>query len=122
MHLLVILLQQLLGMLHGAKQVPQPEVVRKRQPESPGSKTRGSDASAIVAWEETCWNETSWEYAWQVAECVTLVSDGWLTLCPALALPGWGQPVHGSPPPRAQSAGGSDAPSRFAAGHPRRRR
>jgi hypothetical protein len=29
MHLLIILLQQLLGMLPGSKKVPQPEVVRK---------------------------------------------------------------------------------------------
>ena len=34
MHLLIILLQQLLGMLPGAKQVPQPEVVRKGSPSS----------------------------------------------------------------------------------------
>jgi hypothetical protein len=39
MHLLIILLQQLLGMLPGSKKAPQAEVVRTRQPSSSSSES-----------------------------------------------------------------------------------
>ena len=39
MHLLIILLQQLLGMLPGSKKAPQAEVVRTRQPNSSSSES-----------------------------------------------------------------------------------
>lgn len=45
MHLLVILLQQLLGLLTSEQPVPQAEVVRPRT-----SEPRGSDSSAMAGW------------------------------------------------------------------------
>ncbi|HEY5315642.1 MAG TPA: hypothetical protein VIK18_24140 [Pirellulales bacterium] len=45
MHLLVILLEQLLGLLSSEQSVPQVEVVRPRS-----SEPRGSDSSAMAGW------------------------------------------------------------------------
>jgi hypothetical protein len=52
MHLLIILLQQLLGMLPSSKQVPQPEVVRKgsASPNSGEPDACGRIAPSLCGW------------------------------------------------------------------------
>jgi len=55
MHLLLILLQQLLGMLPNSKQAPQGEVVRKRQPNDTRSEP---DAFARLGLSQDGWMTT----------------------------------------------------------------
>jgi hypothetical protein len=51
MHLLIILLQQLLGMLPGSKKVPQPEVVRKSSAPNAGEPDAcGRIAPSLSGW------------------------------------------------------------------------
>jgi hypothetical protein len=52
MHLLVILLQQLLGVLKGKQPAPQAEIVRPRQPEARGPE---SNAFARIDWGTESW-------------------------------------------------------------------
>ena len=52
MHLLIIILQQLLGMLPSSKQAPQVEVVRRERPQPNGSE---GDACLRVALPTTGW-------------------------------------------------------------------
>ena len=47
MHLLIILLQQLLGMLPSSKKAPQGEVVRTRQPNSSAAETDACQGQSI---------------------------------------------------------------------------
>lgn len=47
MHLLIILLQQLLGMLPSSKKAPQGEVVRTRQPNSSAAETDACQRQSI---------------------------------------------------------------------------
>lgn len=57
MHLLIVLLQQLLGMLPSAKKVLQPEAVRQGTPKPTGSEP---DACSRIARSTQSWDTASW--------------------------------------------------------------
>jgi len=48
MHLLIIILQQLLGMLPSSKQAPQAEVVRRERPQRERPQANGSEGDACL--------------------------------------------------------------------------
>lgn len=107
MHLLIILLQQLLGMLP-SKKVPQPEVVRSGNPAS-GSATAGPEPDAfarlrpLTSWMTPCLNVLRFALSarpWPCADRWHSRVDGWhlaLTLVRLLRI---GQCAHLAPPLR----------------------
>jgi hypothetical protein len=69
MHLLVIILQQLLGMLKSKKPAAEPEVVRPRHPEPRGSEPKACQRMNL-AWDGIVGDQR--------------FADGWMTVLPTL--------------------------------------
>lgn len=72
MHLLIILLQQLLGMLPGSKKVPQPEVVRKgsANPNAGEPDACGRIAPSLCGWMTPFESFLDWELALSLRHAV----------------------------------------------------